>query len=58
MTVEDRKDHPAEEAQQGRLHPGEGLETHLLTLDSGEVTGGGRRRADIVRRGNLRAAAS
>jgi hypothetical protein len=34
------------------------LETHLTAIHSEEATGGGRCREDLVRGGNLRAAAS
>ena len=56
--VEDRKDHPPQEAQQGRLHPGEGVEANLTTVDSGEIARGGCRREDLIGGGDLRAAAS
>lgn len=34
------------------------METHLTAIDSREITGGGRCREDLVRGGDLRAAAS
>lgn len=48
IAVEDRKDYPIEEAQQGRFHTGEGMETDLLVVNARQAAGSCHRREDPI----------
>lgn len=47
--VEERENHPAQEAGQGQLQGSQVIETDLTSIDSGQDSRGGRGRPDLIR---------
>jgi hypothetical protein len=52
--VEDYRYRSTKEAQQGRLHPSEGVETYFAAIDTRQATRSGYCREDLVRYRDLR----